>query len=168
METQWNIPADLLSRSVEIMRPRGALGNEGLALWLGRALENQVIVSHVVAVDGPGFRSAPLQLSLSLRTFEALTDLAESTGTHLVGQIHSHPGLMLDLSPVDVAYGIRRQGYLSFVCPHYAQKNIANASECGVHMFDGGSYRRMSDLEIARRIRVTDVQVTRIECEAPE
>ena len=36
-ETSWTLPEDLLDVSVEVMRPNGRVGNEGLALWLGTA-----------------------------------------------------------------------------------------------------------------------------------
>lgn len=163
----WIFPADLLSASVEAMRPHGAVGNEGLALWFGTASGTSVAVTHVVAVHGPGFRSAPLQLRLSLNAMGALTDLGDQIGAYLVGQIHSHPRQMLDLSDVDRAYGIRCQDYLSLVCPHYAQRYVAGPDECGVHVFDDGHYRRIPASEVARRIHTSASPVKRLSVEVP-
>lgn len=167
MEMRWSLPVDLLAQSLNIMRPNGVLGNEGLALWFGRDEPDHVVVSHVVGVKGRGFRSGPLQLQLSFRAIDALCDLAEAVQAHLVGQIHSHPGLMLDLSPVDMIYGIRRQDYLSLVCPYYAQRETQRIEQCGVHVFDRGTYRRLSDGEIARRICTNHSEAIRLECEVP-
>ncbi len=168
MEIKWALPSNLLSASVEIMRPSGAMGNEGLALWFGAVSSASVDVSHVVAVHGSGFRSAPLQLRLSYRAMEVLTDLSVSLGTYLIGQIHSHPGLMLDLSDVDKTYGIRCQDYLSIVCPHYAQRDLHTVHECGVHVFDKGGYRRLSRVEIERRILKSVGLANKIAIEVPE
>lgn len=166
-ELNWALPVGLLAASIEIMRPHGRLGNEGLALWLGRADGHQVHVTHVVAPHGPGFRASPFQLKLSWNAMARLTDLADELETYLVGQIHSHPGLFLDLSEVDVTYGVRCQDYLSLVCPHYAQRPVAAIAECGVHTFDRGNYRRLVATEVARRIVITPTLAKVVDLEVP-
>ncbi len=166
-ELNWALPADLLATSIEIMRPHGRLGNEGLALWLGRLDGHQARVTHVVAPRGAGFRSSPLQLKLSWAAMARLTDLADTLGTYLVGQIHSHPGTFVDLSDVDEKYGVRCQDYLSLVCPHYAQRPVAKIEECGVHVFDHGNYRRLHTTEVARRIAISPTKVEVIDLEVP-
>lgn len=166
-ELNWTLPADLLVASIEIMRPHGRLGNEGLALWLGRVDGHHARVTHVVAPRGPGFRASPLQLKLSWSAMARLTDVADALGTYLVGQIHSHPGLFVDLSEVDEEYGVRCQDYLSLVCPHYAQRPVADIDECGVHVFDGGSYRRLGAPEVARRVATAPSKVEIVDLEVP-
>ena len=166
-ELTWNMPNDLLDASVEVMRPAGRLGNEGLALWLGRVDGRRATVTHVVSLQGPGFLSAPQQLRLSWRTMARLTELTGDLDTYLVGQIHSHPKNFIDLSDVDKVYGIRCQDYLSVVCPDYAQRNVNHLRECGVHLFDDGNYRRLSVTEVCLRIEETRRLVTRIAMEAP-
>lgn len=64
----WKIPKDLLSVSIQMMRPHGVRGNEGLALWLGRQESAYTVeITHVVEVCGSGFSTSPLHLGLSLR-----------------------------------------------------------------------------------------------------
>lgn len=166
-ETTWTLPSDLLNESVNVMRPHGRVGNEGLALWLGKADANRVTVTHLVSLRGAGFRTSPLQLRLSWNAMSQLTDLADKLGTYLVGQIHSHPGRFIDLSDVDQEYGIRCQDYLSVVCPHYAQRDVSRIQECGVHLFDKGFYRRFGAAEVQRRINVTVATVDILELEVP-
>ena len=166
-ELKWRLPANLLAASIEIMRPHGRLGNEGLALWLGRSDGHQASITHVVAPRGPGFRASPFQLKLSWNAMARLTDLADDLETYLVGQIHSHPGLFVDLSEVDVTYGVRCQDYLSLVCPHYAQRPVARIAECGVHMFDRGDYRRLAATEVARRVAIIPSVVEVVDLEVP-
>jgi proteasome lid subunit RPN8/RPN11 len=166
-ELNWALPADLLAASIEIMGPHGRLGNEGLALWLGRVEGHRARVTHVVSPRGQGFRASPLQLKLSWNAMARLTDLSDALGTYLVGQIHSHPGLFVDLSEVDEKYGIRCQDYLSVVCPHYAQRPVAGVEDCGVHVFDRGSYRRLGAPEVARRVAMSPSKVELVDLEVP-
>lgn len=166
-QATWTLPADLLDVSVDVMRPNGRIGNEGLALWLGRSDNSCARVTHLVAVRGRGFHAAPGQLRLSWNAMSRLTDLADELGTYLVGQIHSHPRHFVDLSDVDRKYGIRCQDYLSVVCPHYAQREVSGLAECGVHLFDGGGYRRLGAAEVARRIAFSTTAVEVVDLEVP-
>ncbi|MEH0166721.1 hypothetical protein [Roseateles microcysteis] len=161
----WALPANLISESVEIMRPNGAQGNEGLALWLGDEHDDLVEFTHVLRLKGPGLVVRPLQLSLSLRAISRITGLSDELGVYWAGQIHSHPGRFVDLSPVDRAMGIKVQGYLSVVCPHYAQARTEVLEQCGVHLFDQGSYRRLPPHEVAARIHILDKNVSVIDLE---
>lgn len=166
-EMTWSLPDDLLEKSVEVMRPHGRMGNEGLGLWLGKTDGSHARVTHLVSLYGDGFRTSPLQLRLSWNAMSMLTDLADKLDAYLVGQIHSHPGNFIDLSEVDQVYGIRCQDYLSVVCPHYAQRAIGGIHECGVHLFDQGNYRRLYVPEVSRRIDASRETVTSIELEVP-
>jgi hypothetical protein len=164
---QWRLPHDLLAHSIQIMAPHGARGNEGLALWFGVGDQREARVTHVVELSGPGFNSRPLFMSLSLATMAALTELADRLGVYLLGQIHSHPGYFTDLSDLDEAHGIRTPDYLSVVCPHYAQQQGTDWSQCGVHVFEGDRYRRLSRAEISDRIAGCDEPIIPLQCGAP-
>lgn len=154
----WDIPHDLLPKSVEHMRPYGARGNEGLALWFGDDVGNTVVITHLVVPYGPGLTTHPLHLSLSMRAMARITRLGDELDRYWAGQIHSHPGTMLDLSDVDKRMGIHVQNYLSLVCPYYAQSDTREVNECGVHAFDRGSYRRFPASEVIQRIVVSKRQ----------
>jgi len=150
----WALPSNLLADSVEIMRPHGLHGNEGLALWLGDEHGGIVTVTHILRLRGSGFVTGPLQLNLSMRAIARITDLSDELGLFWVGQIHSHPGTLVDLSRVDRALGVKVQDYLSIVCPHYAQAGTSSLDDCGVHAFDRGTYKRFSQRDVASRIRI--------------
>ncbi len=159
-EMRWRLPHDLLERSIEIMRPHGASGNEGLALWLANGDGADVEITELVEVFGAGFRTTPLYLSLSLRAMATLTDLAERRGSFLVGQAHSHPERFVELSDLDKAHGIRVPNFLSVVCPFYAQRCISGLEECGIHVFENDRYRRLTPAEVAHRISFSGASVT--------
>lgn len=166
-EMTWSLPGDLLETSVEVMRPHGRTGNEGLALWLGKTDGSHARVTHLVSLHGAGFQTSPLQLRLSWNAMSKLTELADKLDAYLVGQIHSHPGRFIDLSEVDQVYGIRCQDYLSVVCPNYAQRAIEGIHDCGVHIFDQGNYRRLAAGEVSRRIEASAEFVGRVKLEVP-
>lgn len=161
----WILPANLLNESIMIMRPHGIYGNEGLALWYGPVVGGQAEVSHVVEVYGSGFITTPSYMSLSLGAMSKLTDVAEQLGGALIGQIHSHPGLMLELSDLDRIHGIRSLNYLSVVFPYYAQRNLNSFMECGVFVYEQNDYRRLNVREIEQYLIVTKKRVQKIRCE---
>jgi hypothetical protein len=155
----WEVPGDLLAKSVEHMRPYGTRGHEGLALWFGDEADGIVAITHLVLPYGPGLTTHPLRLSLSMRAMSRLTRLAGELDSYWAGQIHSHPGTMVGLSEVDEEMGVRVQDYLSLVCPYYAQRETRDFAECGVHMFDGGAYRRLGTIEVSKRIALCERRV---------
>jgi proteasome lid subunit RPN8/RPN11 len=167
IQTNWKMPGNLLSDSLAAMRPHGVRGNEGLALWFGKEDGVHSVITHVIDVYGQGFRTSPLHMALSIRAMSVLTDLAEKLDTFLVGQIHSHPERLLDLSKLDKEHGIRIPNYLSVVCPYYAQRDLNSFEECGVHVFEDKGYRRMAPREVSNRLVWIDAQSTRIRCEVP-
>lgn len=166
-ELQWIVPRALLEASIEVMRPHGARGNEGLALWFGDGDERRVQFSHVVEVFGSGFTTTPLYMRLSWRAMAALTEFADRHAVFLAGQIHSHPGTFIDLSELDQVHGVRVPNYLSVVCPFYAQRSLATLELCGVHLFDRDRYRRMNVVELRRRISVREVPLRHVLLEVP-
>lgn len=161
---QWTLPHTLLAESIAAMRPHGARGNEGLALWFGTGDECNVRFTHLVEPYGAGFFTSPLHMRLSLRSMAMLTEWAGAQKLFLGGQIHSHPASMLELSALDKAHGIRIPGYLSLVAPDYAQRTV-DVHDCGVHVFENCRYRRLSPAEITQRLRIHDILLTRIRYE---
>lgn len=169
MTRRWVLPNSLMTTSVEFMRPHGARGEEGLALWFGTLQPGNVAaVSHVVRPYGAGFRTSPLHLKLSMRAVGQLTDYADACGLFLVGQIHSHPGQFVDLSSLDVQQGFRIPDFLSVVCPEYAQRASTRLAECGVHVFESGNFRRLRAHEIASRVLPGDRPVTSVSLEVSD
>jgi hypothetical protein len=133
----------------------GALGNEGVTLWLGKRLKGIAEVTHLVVLRGPGIIKQPDLLRIDSHLFNDVTDVAIEFGVSLLGQIHSHRGLWVDLSWVDSTYGVAVPYYLSVVAPHYAMRADTNIKDCGVHVFDPRrGYRRLPPQEVAKRIHI--------------
>lgn len=150
----WELPASALQASLAEMAPDGARGCEGVALWLGRKAGDVARVMHVVALRGSGIEKWRDHLSISSELLNDVTDVAIDRGCYLIGQIHSHPFDWVELSQADQRLGIRAEGYLSLVAPHFAQRADTRLEDCGAHLFEGGRWRRFDPQELARRVRV--------------
>ncbi len=150
----WHVPVSALAESLREMARDGLLGNEGVALWLGRRGDGRAEVTHMVTLRGPGVIKRPKQLVLQPELINEVTDLALELGVVLVGQIHSHSELCgTDLSYADRTFGITVPYYLSLVAPDYALRPRTRLEDCGVHVFEPSTgFRRLSPAELSRRI----------------
>jgi proteasome lid subunit RPN8/RPN11 len=96
----------------------------------------------------------PDQLRIDPDLLNQVAEFAEAKDLMLIGQIHSHPGTYVDLSPTDLHYGISAPHFLSVVAPHYAQDPGVGWPQCGVHVFlPKEGFQRLSVRQIERRIR---------------
>lgn len=151
----WRLPRRALEISLGEMARDGLQGNEGIAFWLGTCHGTVATVTHVVGVRGPGIAKEPSFLQISTGVFNAISDIALDLGILLLGQVHAHPGLFVDLSPTDRRFGISFPDYLSMVAPHYARRPNTSIEDCGVHLFVAGiGYIRLSAAEVQRRVIV--------------
>jgi hypothetical protein len=134
----------------------GAVGNEGVALWLGKRDSGKAEVTHVAALRGLGVIKKPALLIIESSLLNDVTDLTIELGVALVGQVHSHgPFFGTDLSPTDRQYGIAVPYYLSVVAPDYALRPHTSIGDCGVHVYESGlGFRRLSVAEVSRQIQV--------------
>jgi len=150
----WSVPESLLGASIEEMAPDGRRGCEGIALWLGRVSEGHATVEHLIGLAGPLVVKRPDHLRIDPDLLNQVAEFAEAQDLMLVGQIHSHPGTYVDLSPTDLRYGISAPHFLSVVAPHYAQDPAVGWTDCGVHVYvPKEGFRRLGSGQIERRIR---------------
>jgi hypothetical protein len=154
---QWHIPHVAFVDSLREMAQDGARGNEGIVLWLGRRLDGQATVTHLVALRGPGVIRRPDLVIIESWLLNEVTDMTIELGVVLVGQIHSHGEWSgVDLSITDRTRGITVPYYLSVVAPEYALNFGTRIQDCGVHVYEPeAGYRRFSVAEIRQRLNVT-------------
>lgn len=152
---RWCFPENALADSIAAMARDGRQGNEGLVLWLGCITGEAATITHLVTLPDRWITKRPNVLHVAPAALSALVDFAEPLDVSLVGQIHSHPGTFVDLSPADRQYGINAPYYLSVVAPHYAQRPGTTWGECGVHEFlPSTGFRRLQPGEAYERIRI--------------
>lgn len=149
----WVIPDEAIRASFRELAVDGLVSREGVALWLGQKKDGVATVTHVVTLRCSGVVREPLALRISSAVMNDVTDLAIQTQSVLVGQIHSHPGMFIDLSLVDRTDGIAVPDYLSVVAPRYGTKPVPLMADCGFHVFEEpGGFRQMSSAEVGRRV----------------
>ena len=154
MPETWRIPDEALDHSMKEMAIDGAIGREGIAMWLGRYEGNTAIVSHIAVLRGPEVRKLRDQISIGSALLNEIADAGIEHRVTLIGQIHSHgPQHGVWLSPTDKRYGIAVAGYLSVIAPDYATRPSTRIGDCGVHLFENKTgWRRLSLAEVERRI----------------
>lgn len=146
--SRWNVPQDLLRESLLEMRIDGRQGNEGICLWLGtrNEAEDAATISHLVKLRGTGVRKSPANIQIDPTLMREVHHAAQELDKILVGQIHSHDREYgVNLSYVDILYGISVPYYLSIVAPDYAQNDTTTWADCGSHIYlPGAGYRRIN------------------------
>jgi proteasome lid subunit RPN8/RPN11 len=153
---QWVIPANVLQDSIAAMAPDGALGCEGIVMWLGHEQDGIAEITHLVSLRDSEVERQPEYINIPSHILSRVDQIAERNNAYLVGQIHSHPGLFVDLSFADREFGISTPYYLSVVAPHYAQDPTSTWHDCGVHVcMAERDFRRLSTPEVRQAIQVT-------------
>lgn len=155
---RWLIPASAWSESFREMAIDGQLGNEGVALWLGRREGDQAEITHVLALRGPEVIREPDLLVVGASLLNDVTDLVIELGVRLIGQIHSHGTRYgTNLSYSDHRNGIKTPGYLSVVAPDYGVRPGTRLAQCGIHVFEKDrGFRRLTNDEVRRRVLVVE------------
>jgi proteasome lid subunit RPN8/RPN11 len=154
----WRVGSQVFAQSLIEMARDGIMGNEGVAMWLGRYEGNVAVISHLGLLRGPHVRKEPALLIIDSELINDLTDLAIENNVRLIGQIHSHgPKWGTDLSETDRRYGVAVPGMLSLVAPDYALRKGTALIDCGVHLFlPRQGWRRFSDPELTARLSLFD------------
>lgn len=163
--SKWFVPEQLLVESLAEMRLDGEKGDEGICLWLGMRNEEDrtAVISHLVRLRGSGIKKSPANIQIEPQVMREVHHAAQELGLILIGQIHSHGRHYgVDLSYVDVRYGVSVPYYLSVVAPDYAMNPTTQWKECGVHIYlpDTGYVRVSSDEHIFVRQPATFEVIT--------
>ncbi|MEQ8719628.1 MAG: hypothetical protein RLO52_22060 [Sandaracinaceae bacterium] len=94
---------------------------------------------------------------------EANTDVVielARAGLTLVGQVHSHPGRWVDHSDGDDEGAlVRFEGYWSLVVPEFAREGMRPLGRCGVHVFRGGEFRRLTPEAVGARLQLVPAAI---------
>jgi len=152
---EWRISRSVFEGSLAEMARDGAIGVEGVAMWLGHNDGTNAVIDHFAVLRGEGVRKGPALLLISSSLINELTDVAIENDGRLIGQIHAHgPGYGTDLSETDRRYGLAAPGMLSIVAPDYALRTQTGLEDCGVHLFRPGTgWIRLDGGQIARRFQ---------------
>jgi proteasome lid subunit RPN8/RPN11 len=81
------------------------------------------------------------------------------TGLALVGQVHTHPGASVDHSDGDDEDAFMpTENYISIVVPNYCRGGMLPIERCGVHRYEGRTFRRMKGDELYASVCVVGLK----------
>jgi proteasome lid subunit RPN8/RPN11 len=120
--------------------------HERIVYWAGFETTNTSLVTTVIRpkaiMTGGSFRTTSKE---NARVVAFLRD----RGLVLLGQVHTHPSSWVDHSEGDDTDAFMRfENYLSLVVPSYARRGLLPLASCGVHRFEAGVFRRLTNTEI--------------------
>lgn len=138
----------VLERTVAVLSESGMAGSphEGVVYWIGPRGLGQRIVTTCVA---PGARTTYGSFDTSSASNAQVVVFLAEAGLEMLGQVHSHPGKMVDHSIGDDERAFMPyEGYFSIVVPHFGSRGMLPITRCGVHVFENGQFRRLRDSEV--------------------
>lgn len=122
-----------VSDTLEILRSSGAIGNEGIVLWLGkRGPERNTVLKTYVPdheAERDYFRIPPQAVA------QLLSHLRD-TGLSVIAQVHSHPKEAFHSITDDTWAIVRHVGALSLVVPYFARNTTADAFLADIAVFE--------------------------------
>lgn len=168
MSRQYPIPIDDRTVGASLYFAAGALkeverllrtygtdeeSHEGIVYLGGLEIGDRAVVTTALS---PTARTSFGSFQTGTKANQAVVVALRALRLTLVGQVHSHPGRWVDHSDGDDAGAlVRFEGYWSLVVPMFARDGMQPMHACGVHQFQQGMFRRLSDAAVEARIYVS-------------
>lgn len=148
------VPQHILDESRDFLYRRGLEGCEGTALWIGRPLESEVLLTRLFIPEQVCIKTAyGIGVDLTERAHYTLTDTLEPS-ERFYARIHSHPREAFHSKRDDANAVITHQGALSIVIPNFAVDPI-DLTQCAIYRLKHGlGWLRLSMDDIAKVFEV--------------
>jgi hypothetical protein len=131
---------------------RGRKRHEGVVYWAGLDLGSDVLVTTCIA---PSATTTPGSFHISAEANARVITVLNDLRLVLLAQVHSHPGAWIQHSGGDDSGAFMPfENLLSIVVPDYGHEDPWPLTNCGVHLFAGGEFRRLSNREIEEKFRI--------------
>lgn len=129
------VPQHLLDESRSFLYSRGLEGCEGTALWVGRPLRSEVLLTRLFIPEQICIKTAyGIGVELTEQAHYTLTDTLGSNERFYV-RIHSHPKEAFHSKRDDENEVITHQGALSIVVPNFASDPI-DLKQCAIYRLE--------------------------------
>ncbi len=138
----------IVSESERLLRDVGDehAAHEGVVYWAGRSADGHCLITTCIA---PKASTTWGSFDTSMAANAEVISFLARHRLELLAQVHSHPGPYVDHSTGDDCGALMPyENYLSIVVPHYAQHGLSPLNNCGIHRFESGQFRRLTDEEI--------------------
>jgi len=150
----------LLDKTVDLLRTfrNDTEWHEGIVYWAGVEAPGQWLLLSCLRPDAET-TSGSYNTSAVVNSQAILA--ARRFNLHILAQVHSHPGHWIDHSAGDdLGAFMPYEGFLSVVVPRYAVHGMVPLKHCGVHRFQHGSFRRLSEAEVDQVFRIVPVELS--------
>jgi hypothetical protein len=147
------ICSSVIERTLAVLSESGQAGapHEGVVYWAGLRVPGRQIVTTCVA---PAAKTTYGSFDTSSAANARVVMYLAGAGLELLGQVHSHPGNLVDHSMGDDERAFMPyEGFLSVVVPDYARQGMLPLRKCGVHVFERGEFRRLTDSEVEAKLQ---------------
>ncbi|TMB66554.1 MAG: hypothetical protein E6J43_10325 [Chloroflexi bacterium] len=148
------VPREIWVQSLEALRLYGRLGSEGLVLW-GGTISNGT--TQVTGLFVPGHEPQGGHVKMTAAEGRWLVRKLKERDEKLVAQFHSHLGSAGHSPGDDDHAASAHEGFLSLVAARFGRESLW-PEHCGVHEYDGVTFRRMTAQEVRERIRIAPLR----------
>ncbi len=147
------IAESVLSVTEKLLIDQGGRGaHERIVYWAGVESENTWLVTTAIR---PESRTTWGSFQTSAKANAEVTLFLSRSNLQLLAQVHTHANAFVDHSDGDdTMVVVAFQNFLSIVVPHYGTKGMRPLSQCGIHRFEEGVFRRLTPTEIDVAMRV--------------
>ena len=147
------ITAAALEDSQRMLRCGWWRPTERIIYWAGVKREGLWVVTTVIkpvaVLTSGSFRTSPAANA-------AVTEFLVAAGLSFIGQVHTHPGTGVDHSGGDERDAFMpTESSLSLVVPSYGKLGMYPLTICGVHRYEGGTFRRLGTGEVDSTFCIT-------------
>lgn len=150
-----SIDQSIVETTLQVLQDYGALGLEGLVLWLGVLRGDEAaILRAFVPPQLPVSSEGGVGYFVDGETLFALNKALEETGLRLIAQVHSHPTDAYH-SDTDDRYAIvTANGGLSLVVPDFGHAEPSPAA-WAVYRLREGNWEELGPRQRSRLLQVT-------------
>lgn len=117
-----NVPSQVLTESLHLLKAEGQRGKESIVLWLGRASSG---VCSITQVYRPEHTASHDRFDISRKAMENLMANLARDGLRTLAQVHTHPFEAFHSDADDRWAIVRHIGALSLVLPYFARETTA-------------------------------------------
>lgn len=126
--------------------------HEGIIYWAGKNFGAHWVVTTCIAPRATTTRGS---FETSAASNAEVIGFLATQQLELLAQVHSHPGQWVDHSDGDSEGALMPyEHFLSIIAPNYGRTGIWPLTQCGVHRFERGKFRRLANAEIESTFRL--------------
>jgi hypothetical protein len=144
---RYQVPASVLTETVQALRRTGGGVKEAVALWQGRAVNETVAV--ITKLHVPKQITGPLHFNVPLPERLRLLGEVSRAGEFILCQLHTHPREAFHSKADDDMAITKHTGAISIVIPVFGMNWSGSFQETSVHVHLGaGKWRQLFPAEV--------------------